>query len=399
MLGVEETTQFTLVVLDEFENVISAKPEWIVLAENGIGQVDSEGKFTAGTKVGTYEGALAAEVTQNGLTKRTTVDVTILPGPLHRLVLFPEHITLEMKQTQQLIAIPMYQFDNPIPGLSISYDSGNQAGSVNPSGMLTGGTKSGVYGSSGTARVTQGTITRSAQATVTLVGTEVQGIVASDQVWTVKNSPYLIVDTIQIPSGVTLTIEPDVEVRSTRSASGAMFLVHGELYAHGTSTRPILFEGTEASDFFSGKGSNAQSLVDLEYVAIRNGRSLWPATGHQQYGTFRLRNSQITNISGFSYIWYPGQDVHVEYNSFVDSAGFSIGHKGPSAQAFTSDTIASATIEVSLFKIGPAMTEKPKFGTTHSIGLPESSWSCRRDMILQRWRPQKTTGVPTMRPQ
>ena len=45
---------------------------------------------------------------------------------------------------------------------------------------------------------------------------------------------------------------------------------------------------------------------------------------------FRLRNSQITNISGFSYIWYPGQDVHVEYNSFVDSAGFSIGHKGPS---------------------------------------------------------------------
>lgn len=293
----------------------------------------------------------------------------------------------------------MDQFDNPIPGLSISYDSGNQAGSVNPSGMLTGGTKSGVYGSSGTARVTQGTITRSAQATVTLVGTEVQGIVASDQVWTVKNSPYLIVDTIQIPSGVTLTIEPDVEVRSTRSASGAMFLVHGELYAHGTSTRPILFEGTEASDFFSGKGSNAQSLVDLEYVAIRNGRSLWPATGHQQYGTFRLRNSQITNISGFSYIWYPGQDVHVEYNSFVDSAGFSIGHKGPSAQAFTSDTIASATIEVSLFKIGPAMTEKPKFGTTHSIGLPESSWSCRRDMILQRWRPQKTTGVPTMRPQ
>lgn len=330
MLGVEETTQFTLVVLDEFENVISAKPEWIVLAENGIGQVDSEGKFTAGTKVGTYEGALAAEVTQNGLTKRTTVDVTILPGPLHRLVLFPEHITLEMKQTQQLIAIPMYQFDNPIPGLSISYDSGNQAGSVNPSGMLTGGTKSGVYGSSGTARVTQGTITRSAQATVTLVGTEVQGIVASDQVWTVKNSPYLIVDTIQIPSGVTLTIEPDVEVRSTRSASGAMFLVHGELYAHGTSTRPILFEGTEASDFFSGKGSNAQSLVDLEYVAIRNGRSLWPATGHQQYGTFRLRNSQITHISGFSYIWYPDQDVHVEYNSFVDSAGFSIGHKGPS---------------------------------------------------------------------
>ena len=286
VLGVEETTQFTLVVLDEFENVISAKPEWIVLAENGIGQVDSEGKFTAGTKVGTCEGALAAEVTQNGLTKRTTVDVTILPGPLHRLVLFPEHITLEMKQTQQLIAIPMDQFDNPIPGLSISYDSGNQAGSVNPSGMLTGGTKSGVYGSSVTARVTQGTITRSAQSTVTLVGTEVQGIVASDQVWTVKNSPYLIVDTIQIPSGVTLTIEPDVEVRSTRSASGAMFLVHGELYAHGTSTRPILFEGTEASDFFSGKGSNAQSLVDLEYVAIRNGRSLWPATGHQQYGTF-----------------------------------------------------------------------------------------------------------------
>jgi hypothetical protein len=42
--------------------------------------------------------------------------------------------------------------------------------------------------------------------------TEVGGIISTDTTWTLENSPYDITATVQIPEGVTLTIDPGVIV-------------------------------------------------------------------------------------------------------------------------------------------------------------------------------------------
>lgn len=156
--------------------------------------------------------------------------------------------------------------------------------------------------------------------------TEVGGILSSNTIWSEENSPYSVINTVQIPSGVTLTIEPGVTI--TMPSSGDMFLLNGTISAHGTSDNKIVFDGGGNSNFFCAKGSSADTFLDLEYCIIKNGISFWPATGHEQYGYFSLRHCELTNLMGYSYIWYPGRDIHIEYNRFMNAGGFSIGHSG-----------------------------------------------------------------------
>lgn len=156
--------------------------------------------------------------------------------------------------------------------------------------------------------------------------THVGGIISHNMVWTEENSPYIITETVQIPASVTLVLEPGVTV--SMPTSGDMFLLNGKLIAKGTEDKKIVFDGGDNSNFFSPKKSSADTFLDLEYCIIKNGISFWPPTGHEQYGYFNLRRSQLINLSGYSYIWYPAGDVHIEYNKFVNAGGFSVGHSG-----------------------------------------------------------------------
>jgi uncharacterized repeat protein (TIGR02543 family) len=162
--------------------------------------------------------------------------------------------------------------------------------------------------------------------TTARTATKVGGILSSSTRWVEGNSPYEIVETVQIPDGITLTIEPGVTV--TMPGSGDMFLLQGTLIAHGTATSKITFDGGNNSDFFDAKGSKSNTLLNLEYCIIKNGISFWPPSGYEQYGSFILRHSELTNLTGYSYIWYPGQDVYIEYNTFRNAGGFSVGHSG-----------------------------------------------------------------------
>ena len=153
--------------------------------------------------------------------------------------------------------------------------------------------------------------------------TPVGGIIWENTTWTLENSPYIITDTVQIPANVTLTIEPGVTV--TKPTAGDLFLLHGIIRAHGTVDNKIIFDGGGNSNFFSAKGSNVNTFLDLDYCIIRNGASFWPPTGYAQYGHFSLKHSELTDLTSYSYLWYPGKDVHIEYNKFINTAGFSIG--------------------------------------------------------------------------
>lgn len=148
-------------------------------------------------------------------------------------------------------------------------------------------------------------------------GTQVGGIINSNTTWTKQESPYIVTDTVQIPTGVTLTIEPGVTI--SKPSSGEMFLINGEIYAHGTPANRIFFEGVNNSIFFNASSSNIDTFLDLEYCTIKNGNSF----GFND-GTFSLKHCILENLSGYSDIWNPKQDVYIEYNKFVNAGGFSI---------------------------------------------------------------------------
>jgi hypothetical protein len=158
----------------------------------------------------------------------------------------------------------------------------------------------------------------------TTLGTLVGGIISENTTWTKAGSPYLITDTVQIPLGVKLTIEPGVTVMRPK-AHGCMFLVHGEVYAHGTVDERITFDGGSNSDFFTSAGSTIEAFVDLEYCIIGNGLALWPPTPNVAGGYFSLRHSELIDLRAYSYLPGSPQPIYIEYNTFKDTAGFIIG--------------------------------------------------------------------------
>jgi hypothetical protein len=150
-------------------------------------------------------------------------------------------------------------------------------------------------------------------------GTLVGGIISQNTTWTAGDSPYLITGTIQVPAGVTLTIEPGVSA-SMSSSGDYMFIVHGTVLAHGTPGNKITLDGGMHS-FFSSENAGPEASVDLDYCEIKNGASLINFAR-----CFYLGHSQVTNLTEYSDISFgPSKDVYIEYNKFTNASGFSTG--------------------------------------------------------------------------
>jgi len=182
--------------------------------------------------------------------------------------------------------------------------------------------------------------------------TYVGGIIWDNTTWTAENSPYIITETVQIPGDVTLTIEPGVLV--TKPTYGDMFLVKGTIYAHGTVDKKIIFDGGGNSNFFNMDASNSLTVLDLEYCIFKNGNSFWYSTKSAQWASLSLKHSELYNLLTSSNMYYfrsTGHKIYIEYNKFINSAGFLIG----------TDFDVYAYIQYNLFNgnVGPVLRIKP----------------------------------------
>lgn len=153
-------------------------------------------------------------------------------------------------------------------------------------------------------------------------GTPVGGITWENTTRTLENSPYIVVDTVQIPDNVTLIIGPGVTVVS--SISKEMFIVQGNLLAIGEINSPIIINGID--DFFYAFGSSAKNaVVVLKYCEITGGGiegSLFPSNG---YGLLNMSRCKIANVPEpcSPNICYIEFSIFREWCSFVVGAGFS----------------------------------------------------------------------------
>ncbi len=89
--------------------------------------------------------------------------------------------------------------------------------------------------------------------------TYVEGVITQDTVWTLIDSPFIVVNNITVPSGVTLTIEPGVEVRFGGNFS---LNVAGRLIAQGTEDRMITFTSNRPAE-----EAKAGDWVAIEFIA------------------------------------------------------------------------------------------------------------------------------------
>jgi hypothetical protein len=207
------------------------------------------------------------------------------------------------------------------------------------------------------------------------IGTQVSGILTNNSTWTTANSPYTITNTIQIPDSINLTIEPGVTV-TIQSSDTTMFLINGVIQAHGNATNKIIFDGNGNSTFFKTNHPVAQGFVDLDYCTIRNGQS---AFWFDNTGSFNLTNSELSNLSQSSYLWYPSQDTYIEYNSFTNTAGIKIG-----TDDFSSNTPGNVYIKYNLFNSnqGFIINNYASYGSSKTI-VNNNSFTNTAGIILE----------------
>jgi hypothetical protein len=73
--------------------------------------------------------------------------------------------------------------------------------------------------------------------------TEVGGPIISDTTWTAANSPYIVVESVEVWEDVTLTVEPGVTVKFDAEKK---LQVSGELIGQGTENNPVTFTSNRA---------------------------------------------------------------------------------------------------------------------------------------------------------
>ncbi|MEM5871785.1 MAG: right-handed parallel beta-helix repeat-containing protein [Candidatus Aenigmatarchaeota archaeon] len=123
--------------------------------------------------------------------------------------------------------------------------------------------------------------------------TYVSGIIATDTIWTLSNSPYIVTGNIKVNEGVTLTIEPGVFVKFEKHPifdRGYYIWIDGTLVARGTADQKIIFTSNSSNPepgdwgaiYFSPTSTdwdeeNATGSV-IEYAIIEYGGSYQPGS-------------------------------------------------------------------------------------------------------------------------
>lgn len=99
--------------------------------------------------------------------------------------------------------------------------------------------------------------------------------------WTPAESPYQIQDSVKVPAGSTLVIQPGVTVEFV---ADARFIVYGTLTANGTLTDSIIFTVGGSATQFSGIRFRAGSSGSMSYCRVSHGNKNGGADPYDSYG-------------------------------------------------------------------------------------------------------------------
>ncbi len=168
--------------------------------------------------------------------------------------------------------------------------------------------------------------------------TYVEGLILQDTVWTLVDSPFVLSNNVTVAPGVTLTLEPGVEVRFGPDFS---LVVEGRIVADGTEDRMIRFtsndlapsEGDWGTILFDETQQSSMSHCIVEYgtsgITLEDGALIFQnnfVRFNSQNGTtikngsIIITNCEVSNntMNGINIIG--GNDVLIQ-NNIVNSNG------------------------------------------------------------------------------
>ena len=178
---------------DQFGNPVEGgKISYQSLGRAGV--LRSDGLLNTGSTVGIYNEEIIATTTINGLAISDTATVTLVPGPISRVVVNPDYAMLKPSQQYHFIATALDAYDNVIPlgSETVVWQAQESIGTITNSGDLV--TSSSV-----------GNSPRGVVATVSIAGVSATGAAEV----TVANNPNGSTNRIKMTNTATLRVIGD----------------------------------------------------------------------------------------------------------------------------------------------------------------------------------------------
>ena len=143
-----------------------------------------------------------------------------------------------------------------------------------------------------------------------VIASEVSGQISEDTRWTEVDGPYTVTSTVTVNEGVTLTIDPGVNVLFSHYKGMS---VRGTLVAEGSVSKPIVFKGVDdGPGWWTGVFVEDGGSASMSYCEVSGG-GYWNQIGILKTGAgdFSLRNSTVSDTLG------EGLRLESGYDSFL----------------------------------------------------------------------------------
>jgi Tol biopolymer transport system component len=166
LVAAGEPVTLKALVVDQYGNpAVTSDIIWSV-GNPKAGSITSPNMLTAGVMARTYPEAIQAVVRPGGLT--ASVAVTIVPGPLDRVLVAPDAIEIGIRMTQQYVAAGVDRFGNRISGLDITWSLNQDIGTIDTSGLFSAANAPATQVTAIKAMAIQNNLIRSGEASITV---------------------------------------------------------------------------------------------------------------------------------------------------------------------------------------------------------------------------------------
>lgn len=151
------------------------------------------------------------------------------------------------------------------------------------------------------------------------VATELTGNIVSNTRLTLGNSPYRLMDSIQIRQETELAFDAGVLV----FGEGHSIRSFGDFVAQGTPEQPVVLHNTAIIPGAT-QSDGPYFSIQLDNVAMIGG-ALYEPSGSAIYGYLDARDSLFINLQRYTYIWYPNDKTVLHRNVFWGTGELTFG--------------------------------------------------------------------------